>query len=353
MTSTEASACAAAGASSGCYLQDWASGATARESLASVIAALAKAGTALAAVIAHGPLSCPSFGAPGEEFEIDKRHLNAVAARLVMNALRKTTTAFVALDEEGAILTFDAGGDFAVAVTPLDAAADVDADLTLATVFSIFPASPQGATASFFRKGAEQLAAGYILYGPHTALLLSFGDGAAHFVLEPAAQKFRLVAENIRIAPKTRKIAINAANYRHWRAPVRAFIDDCAEGAAGPCGSDFNMRWIACLIGETHRILMRGGVYLYPADRRPGYENGRLRLLYEAFPIAMLVEQAGGAATDGAERILGKNIETLDQRTPLVFGSAEKVARIADYHSDAQFHCAQAPLFAQRGLFNA
>jgi fructose-1,6-bisphosphatase I len=350
MTSTDASACAADGASIGCYLQDWASGATARESLASVIAALAQAGTALAAIIAHGPLSCPDFAAAADESEIDRRHLNAVAARLVMNALRKTTTAYVASDEESAILTL--GGEFAVAVNPLDAAADVEADLTLATVFSIFAASPQGATASFFRKGTEQLAAGYILYGPHTAMLLSFGDGVAHFVLDPGTQKFRLVAENIRIAPKTRKIAINAANYRHWRAPVRAFIDDCAEGAAGPCGSDFNMRWIACLIGETHRIFMRGGVYLAPSERRPGYEKGRLRLLYEAFPIAMLVEQAGGAATDGAQRILSKNIETLDQRTPLVFGSAEKVARIADYHSDAQFHCAQAPLFAQRGLFN-
>jgi fructose-1,6-bisphosphatase I len=313
---------------------------------------LAEAGTALAAVIARGPLSSQVFGAPVEEVEIDRRRIDALAGRLVISALRKTRTAFVALEEEGAILTFAAGGELAVAVDPLDAASDVDANLALATLFSIFPASAEGATASFFRKGAEQLAAGYITYGPHTARLLSFGDGVAHFVLDPATQKFRLVAENIRIAPNTREIAINAANYRHWRAPIRAFIDDCAEGAAGPCGKDFNIRWFACLVGEAHRILMRGGVYLYPADRRPGFENGRLRLLYDAFPIAMLVEQAGGAATDGSERILSKNIETLDQRTPLVFGSAEKVARIAAYHSDAQFHCAQAPLFAERGLFH-
>lgn len=344
MTRTDTLACAADGASLACYLRDWESGATGRAPLASIIAALAQAATALAAMIARGPLSCP-IGASMDA-------LDALAGRLMMSALRKTTTAFVASDADGAILTFDAGGDLAVAVNPLDGGSNLDADLALATLFSIFPASSEGATASFFRMGSEQLAAGYIFYGPHTALLLTLGEGAAHFVLDPAAQKFRLVAENIRIAPKTREIAINAANYRHWREPVRAFVDDCAEGAGGPCGNDFNIRWFACLIGEAHHILIRGGVYLYPADRRPGYENGRLHLLFEAFPIAMLVEQAGGAATDGAERILSKTIETLDQRTPLVFGSAEKVARIAAYHSDADFYCAQAPLFAERGLFH-
>ena len=349
MTSSNALACAN-GASLQCYLKDWESDSTERAALASVIAAIAQAGTALATLISRGPLSSPSTAF--EELTIDRRHLDAIAGQVIMNALRKTRTAYVASDEEGTILTFDAGGELAVAVNPLDGASNVDANLAFSTLFSIFPASPKGATASFLRKGAEQLAAGYIIYGPHTALLLSFGDGAAHFVLDPAAQKFRLVSANVKIAPKTREIAINAANYRHWREPVRAFIDDCAEGAAGPSGSDFNIRWFACLVGETHRILMRGGVYLYPADRRPGYVNGRLRLLYDAFPVAMLVEQAGGAATDGAERILSKNTETLDQRTPLVFGSAEEVARIAAYHSDRQFHCAQAPLFAERGLFH-
>jgi fructose-1,6-bisphosphatase I len=344
MTSTDAQACAADGASLQCYLQDWVGGSTERASLASVIAAIAQAGTALATLISRGPLSSPRT-----TLDLDA----VVAEHIIMNALRKTRTAYVASDEEGVVHTFDAGGELAVAINPLDGgASNVEAHLALATLFSVFPASPKGATASFFRKGAEQLAAGYIIYGPHTALLLTLGEGAAHFVLDPAAQKFRLVSENVKIAPKTREIAINAANYRHWSEPVRAFVDDCAEGAAGPCGNDFNMRWFACLVGETHRILMRGGVYLYPADRRPGYVNGRLRLLYEAFPLAMLVEQAGGAATDGAERILSKNIETLDQRTPLVFGSAEEVARIAAYHSDRQFHCAQAPLFAERGLFH-
>ncbi len=181
MTSTDGLACAADGASLECYLQDWESKATGRTSLASVVTALTQAGAALANLIARGPLSCPIFDAPMEELEIDRRHLDALAARLVMNALRKTRTAFVASEDEGAILSFDTGGDLAVAVNPLDAASNVDANLALATLFSIFPASPEGATASFFRKGADQLAAGYIIYGPHTALLLSFWRGRRAF----------------------------------------------------------------------------------------------------------------------------------------------------------------------------
>jgi fructose-1,6-bisphosphatase I len=343
MTSTDAQACAADGASLQCYLQDWVGGSTERASLAAVIAAIAQAGTALATLISRGPLSSPRAA-----FDLDA----ADAEHIMMNALRKTRTAYVASDEEGAIHTFDAGGEWAVAINPLDGAANVEAHLSLATLFSVFPASPKGATASFFRKGAEQLAAGYIIYGPHTALLLTLGEGAAHFVLDPAAQKFRLIAESVKIAPSTREYAINASNYRHWTAPIRAFVDDCVEGSTGPRGKDFNMRWIACLVGEAHRIFVRGGVFLYPSDNRAGYENGRLRLLYEAFPIAMLVEQAGGAATDGAERILSKSVDTLHQRTPLVFGSADKVARIAAYCTDSQFERSQAPLFGQRGLFH-
>ncbi len=171
-------------------------------------------------------------------------------------------------------------------------------------------------------------------------------------MLDPEAHKFRLIAESVKIAPSTREYAINASNYRHWTAPIRAFVDDCVEGSTGPRGKDFNMRWIACLVGEAHRIFVRGGVFLYPSDNRAGYENGRLRLLYEAFPIAMLVEQAGGAATDGAERILAKSVEALHQRTPLIFGSADKVARIAAYCTDTQFQRTEAPLFGQRGLFH-
>ena len=197
-----------------------------------------------------------------------QRKLDVIADQLIMDALRKTSTAYYASEEEDAILTFDPAGALAVAVDPLDGSSNIDANLSIATIFSIFPASPEGATASFFRPGAEQIAAGYIIYGPHTALLLTLGDGVAHFVLDPEAQKFRLIAESVKIAPATREYAINASNYRHWTAPIRAFIDDCVEGSTGPRGKDFNMRWIACLVGEAHRIFIRGGVFLYPGDHR-------------------------------------------------------------------------------------
>ncbi len=354
MTSPDASVRCAGGESLAAYLENWGSDVEERRALAGVVTALADAGIALSRIIAGGPLSGPMEAEIGEtNADGDRqRKLDVIADQLVMDALRKTSTAYYASEEEDAILTFDPAGELAVAVDPLDGSSNIDANLSIATIFAIFPASPDGATASFFRPGAEQIAAGYIIYGPHTALLLTLGDGVAHFVLDPATQKFRLVADGVKIAPATREYAINASNYRHWTAPIRAFIDDCVEGSTGPRGKDFNMRWVACLVGETHRILMRGGVFLYPADRRPGYESGRLRLLYEAFPIAMLIEQAGGGATDGAERILARSVESLHQRTPLVFGSTEKVARIAAYCSDQQFQRAQAPLFGERGLFH-
>jgi len=190
-----------------------------------------------------------------------------------------------------------------------------------------------------------------VIYGPQTSLLLTLGEGVAQFTLDPATQRFVLVSRQVKITHSTREYAINASNYRHWPEQIRAFIDDCVEGEGGPHGKDFNMRWLACMVGEAHRIFSRGGVFLYPGDDRPGYERGRLRLLYEAFPVAMLVEQAGGGATDGVERILAKKLAKLHQRTPLVFGSIEKVARIASYYSDAHFQRANSPLFGERGLF--
>jgi fructose-1,6-bisphosphatase I len=336
------------------YLKFWSAADSGRASVAAVIAALAEAGATIAAVIASGPL----LGAMGAEIgqanaDGDKqRKLDILADEAVVSALRRTSTAYYASEEEEAILTLNADGDLAVAVDPLDGSSNIDANISVGTIFSVFPASPLGATASFFRPGDEQAAGGYIVYGPHTALLFTLGEGVAHFVLDPATQTFRLIAHGLKIAPSTREYAINASNYRHWLEPIRTFIDDCVEGASGPHGKNFNMRWVASLVAETHRIFVRGGVFLYPGDQRPGYEHGRLRLLYEANPIAFLVEQAGGVATDGYERILSKSASALHQRTPLIFGSAEKVARIASYYKDSSFERSRPPLFGERGLFH-
>jgi fructose-1,6-bisphosphatase I len=344
----------AGGESLDAYLAGWAAAAEGRDSLARTVAALAQAGIALSTVIAGGPLS----GALGAEVgaqnaDGDKqRQLDVIADGLIIDALRKTPTAFYASEEEEAILTLDPAGDYAVACDPLDGSSNIDCNMPIATIFGVFPAVPGDATASFFRPGTEQVAAGYVIYGPQTSLLLTLGEGVAHFTLDPAIRRFVLVSRAVRIASGTREYAINASNYRHWPEPIRAFIDDCLEGSGGPRGKDFNMRWLACMVGEAHRIFSRGGVFLYPGDDRSGYERGRLRLLYEAFPIAMLVEQAGGGATDGYERILAKSLDKLHQRTPLVFGSVEKVARIASYFSDAHFERLRSPLFAERGLFH-
>ncbi|WP_298424296.1 class 1 fructose-bisphosphatase [Rhodoblastus sp.] len=354
MTSKDSPAANAGGESLDDFLKAWAAAGEGRDSLARTVAGLAQAGIALSEIIAGGPLS-GALGSEvgGQNADGDKqRQLDVIADGLIIDALRKTPTAFYASEEEEAILTLDPTGEYAVACDPLDGSSNIDCNMPIATIFGVFRATPGDATASFFRKGEEQVAAGYVIYGPQTGLLLTLGEGVAQFTLDPASRRFILISPNVRIAPTTREYAINASNYRHWPDQIRAFIDDCVEGETGPHGKDFNMRWLACMVGEAHRIFSRGGVFLYPGDDRAGYQRGRLRLLYEAFPVAMLVEQAGGGATDGLERILAKKLDKLHQRTPLVFGSIEKVARIASYYSDAHFQRAHSPLFGERGLFH-
>jgi fructose-1,6-bisphosphatase I len=354
MTADHAPAGIEAGESLDAFLSQW-SATAGRAPLAETIAALAQAGIEIAGLIAAGPL----VGALAEEIGQvnsdgdNQKRLDVIADEIIVRALRKTSTAYYASEEEEAILTLNPDGALVVACDPVDGSSNIDANLALATIFAIFPVAPEGATASFFRPGHEQVAAGYIIYGPHVALILTLGEGTLEFVLDPSTKTFLLADPHMSIPPATHEYAINASNYRHWPDAVRAFIDDCVEGATGPRGKDFNMRWLACMAGEAHRILLRGGVYLYPADRRKGYENGRLRLLYEAFPISFLVEQAGGAANDGLQRILAKRVEALHQRTPFIFGSAEKVARIAAYFTGPHMHSERSPLFGQRGLFHA
>ena len=324
----------AIGATLSASMTGWSATDPGRASIASAIEAIAGAARQISEIISAGPLA----GALGDEMgganaDGDRqRRLDVVAHDFILDALRATATAFLASEEEEEILVVDPAGDLAIAVDPLDGSSNIDANISIGTIFSIHRASTQGPTASFFRPGSEQLAAGYVVYGPHTALVLTVGEGVDLFVLDPGSGAFRLVAARLAIPKSTKEFAINASNARHWRAPVRTFIDDCLAGAVGPRQKDFNMRWVASLVAEAHRIFMRGGVFLYPADDRPGYERGRLRLVYEAQPIALLVEQAGGAATDGLMRILDKIPAGLHERTPLVFGSIEKVARIADYH---------------------
>jgi fructose-1,6-bisphosphatase I len=336
------------------FLARWRTGGEGRAGLAATVEALARASAEIAAIVRLGPLTGAMLAAETGEANSDgdrQKKLDVLANDAVLRALGVCeSVAYFASEEEDEILSLRAGGDYAVAVDPLDGSSNIDANTSIGTIFSVFPASPDGATESFFRPGAEQVAAGYAIYGPYTSLVLTLGAGVELFVLGNDG-RYRRADMHLSIPKTTREYAINASNYRYWREPVRDFVDDLIAGAEGPRGKNFNMRWLASLVGETHRILLRGGVFLYPADKRPGYEKGRLRLIYEAAPIALLVEQAGGAATDGLTRMLDKIPASLHERTPLVFGSADKVGRVSRYHTEPTHQRARSPLFGERGLF--
>jgi fructose-1,6-bisphosphatase I len=197
-----------------------------------------------------------------------------------------------------------------------------------------------------------QLAAGFVTSGPQTSLVLTLGDGVDIFTLDRKAGCFRLARSGAQIAEGCEEFAINASNRRHWEPPVRAYVDECLAGVEGPANHDFNMRWVGSLVAEAYRILTRGGIFLYPSDARPGYGDGRLRLTYEAHPMAMIIEQAGGSATTGRERILDLSAQSLHQRVPLIMGSSNEVRRVEELHCDPLLVASiSAPLFARRGFF--
>lgn len=278
-----------------------------------------------------------------------QKQLDVEAHELFLRRLRGAPVAAIASEESDHPEVLQPDAPLVVAIDPLDGSSNIDTNVSIGTIFSILPAL-EDLPQSFLQAGNQQLGAGFVVYGPQTALVLSLLNGTSVFVLDRRRNVFVLSHARLELPAGTREYAINASNYRHWNAPVRAFVDDCLQGTDGPRGRDFNMRWIASLVADTYRILMRGGVFLYPADRRPSYRHGRLRLVYEANPVALLVEQAGGAASDGVRRILDIEPEQLHQRIPLVFGSADKVERVRRYHLDPIQSTQGWPLFARRGL---
>jgi fructose-1,6-bisphosphatase I len=280
-----------------------------------------------------------------------QKALDIKADWLIRRALASASIAAFASEEAAKAEFYDPASRLCVAVDPLDGSANLDLNMSVGTIFSIASA-PRDVSQAFKRCGTEQVGAGFAVYGPQTSLVLTLGDGVDIFTLDPADAAFRLTRERVRIPTDANEFAINASNRRHWDPPVRAFIDECLAGAEGPAETDFNMRWIGSLVAEVYRVLARGGVFLYPADKRDGYGNGRLRLLYEAHPMAFIVEQAGGAASTGRGRILDLVPETLHQRVPLILGSSAQVARIEQLYAGPELDaCSSAPLFAHRGFF--
>jgi fructose-1,6-bisphosphatase I/sedoheptulose-1,7-bisphosphatase len=245
-------------------------------------------------------------------------------------------------------------GKYLLLFDPLDGSSNIDVNVSVGSIFSVLRAAVPGQDAKpedFLQPGAQQVCAGYAIYGPSTMLVLTLGNGTHAFTLEPSLGEWVLSHRDLKIPEKTREFAINASNSRFWEPAVKRYVDECLAGQTGPRGVDFNMRWIASLVAETHRILMRGGVFMYPRDNKDPSKPGRLRLLYEANPIGMLIEQAGGRATTGHRRILDVQPDSLHQRIGFIFGSAEEVSRIEAYHLEEPMDTFKSPLFGKRGLF--
>ncbi|MCF8157284.1 MAG: class 1 fructose-bisphosphatase [Rhodoferax sp.] len=229
-------------------------------------------------------------------------------------------------------------GEYLLLFDPLDGSSNIDVNVSIGTIFSVLK-KPEGAGVSeedFLQAGSKQVAAGYCVFGPQTTLVLTVGKGVAMFTLDREQGSFVLTQENMRIPEDTREFAVNMSNMRHWDTPVKRYIDECLEGKDGPRGKDFNMRWIASMVADVHRILTRGGVFLYPWDKREPDKPGKLRLMYEANPMAWLIEQAGGAATNCRQRIMDLQPTKLHERVSVVLGSKNEVDRVTRYHHEAQ-----------------
>ncbi len=224
-------------------------------------------------------------------------------------------------------------GEYLVLFDPLDGSSNIDINMCVGTIFSILPAKNAVTQAQdFMQAGTQQVAAGYVLYGPSTMMALTVGKGVAFFTLDPETQTFLLTTENVQVSADTQEFAINASNQRHWEQPVKQYIEELLAGKTSVREKDFNMRWVACMVGDVHRILCRGGIFLYPYDLKDPKKAGRLRLMYEANPMSMLIEQAGGASTTGRVRILEIEPTELHQRVPVIIGSKNEVERVTSYH---------------------
>jgi fructose-1,6-bisphosphatase I len=318
-----------------------------------VIEAIAAGAVELAALIGDGPLAGIAGTHGGVNSDGDQQEdIDLVADDMMRRALRGAPVAAVLSEEAALPEIFRPEARLCVAIDPLDGSANLANNISVGTIFSIRPRG-NDILSTFFEPGTAQCAAGFIVYGPQTTLVLALNARVDIFILDRRRGEFLLIRQAVQIARDTPEFAINASNRRHWHGPVRAYIDDCLAGTHGGGEADFNMRWIGSLVAETLRILVRGGVFLYPADARPSYREGRLRLLYEAHPMALVMEWAGGAATTGRRRILELAAKTPHQRVPLIMGSARGVRDIAAIHerTEPMFDNSDAPLFARRGLF--
>ena len=319
---------------------------------------------AIARAVAFGELgadSASSVGAVNVQGEVQKR-LDLVSNEMFVRQA-EWSGHLAGMASEEMELPYQIPGEYPrgkylLVFDPLDGSGNLDVDVTVGSIFSILRAPDEAVTsgrdvveADFLQPGARQVAAGYALYGPSTMLVLSVGNGVVGFTLDPNLGEFKLTHPDLRVPEDAQEFAINSSNSRFWEPPVKRYVDECLAGRTGARGKDFNMRWIASMVAEAHRILMRGGVFLYPRDSRDPGRDGRLRLLYEANPIGFVMEQAGARASTGRQPMLGVRPERLHQRIGLVFGSKNEVERIERYHREGSTRDLPNPLFVERGLF--
>ena len=294
--------------------------------LATAIARLAGAATRISAEI-RAPQSALDAVAGDVNADGDtQKALDVLADEIILEAARDAGAAAYMSEERAAAIPLAADGDFIIASDPLDGSSNIGVNVSIGTIFSVLPTDGAGLI-----NGRRQLAAGFFVYGPQTTLLVTVGAGVASFRMN-ADGDFRLIDDDVRIPEQSGEFAINTGNQRHWLPPVQRYIADCVAGADGPRGRDFSQRYVGALVAELWRIFCRGGVFLYPADSRDGFADGRLRLVYEAAPMALLVEQAGGRATDAVRDILDITPTAVHQRVPLVIGSREEVDEVGRQH---------------------
>jgi fructose-1,6-bisphosphatase I len=328
-----------------------------QSAIATTILCIAEVAIKIADLVARGPLAGELGEARGDNTDGDvQKELDLIANGYIIKALRIAPVRYLVSEELDQPMLLHQAAPLSVAIDPLDGSSNIGTNAAVGTIFSILPAVGAENTSGsdvVLQAGSNQLAAGYCIYGPQTSLVLTLGAGTHIFTLDPVQGEFLLTAPNVQIAETTREFAINVSNFRHWDQHIRAYIDDCLNGEDGSRKSNYNMRWVASLVAECHRILSRGGIFLYPGDARKGYAHGRLRLLYECNPVAFLIEQAGGGATTGQQRILDLKPGKIHQRVPMIFGSRREIRRVERYYAKRDMTGERSPLFNKRGLFRA
>ncbi|QDF68167.1 class 1 fructose-bisphosphatase [Shewanella sp. SNU WT4] len=304
-------------------------------SLTQVIHTLANSAKDISSAVRQGALAGVLGATEQENVQGEtQKKLDIITNDMLKDALAQDShVKALASEEEDDIVALNSQGSYLVCFDPLDGSSNIDINSLVGTIFSVLPAPAGDVSAkSFLQSGRAQVAAGYVLYGPSTMLALTTGHGVQLFTLDPSTNEFLLTDAAMSISPDTSEFAINMSNQRFWEAPMQSYISDLLLGKIGPRERNFNMRWIAAMVGDVHRVLCRGGIFTYPADNKDSKKPFKLRLMYEANPMAFLVEQAGGVASTGYETILDIEPQHIHERVAVILGSANEVNACLEYH---------------------